>query len=148
MKRIKYSNGSEVRLHGDVAGLHASTKPGTFSVTPAGPQVNTGTKNIRATLRKDVQQVVAQDKKGRHWSATKTPDRTSVGVQSKKAGLNLSKDNVNLRVGNVSVNTGKGGTNITAHKNIGATDTSLTVGRTPRGKKYIQANLNNPTGRR
>jgi len=148
MKRIKYSNGSEVTVHGNVEGLHASTKPATFSVTPAGPQVNTGTKNIRATLRKDIQQVVAQDKQGRQWSATKTPRGTSVGVQSRKAGLNVSKDNVNLRVGNVSVNTGKGGKNITLHKNINDMNTRLTVGRTPRGKNYIQANLNIPTGRR
>ena len=145
MKRVKYSNGSEVRIHGDVAGLHASTKPGTFSVTPAGPQVNTGTKNIRATLRKDVQQVVAQDRKGRQWSATKTPEETSFGLQGKKVGLNVSKDNVNLRVGKVSINKGQSGKNLTLHDNVGAMSRSLTIGKTPRGKKFIQASFNIPT---
>ena len=166
MKRIKYSNGSEVTVHTDAEGLTASTRLGTFSVTPRGGQATIGTNNIRATVAKDLQNLVAQDKKGRQWSATKTPEGTSVGVHGKKGGLNVSKDNVNIRAGDLNVAHGSRGTGVryknisahrasggegyslTAHKNIQGMNTKFEVGEDPYRGRYGQVNLNISTGRR
>jgi len=150
MKRTKYSNGSKVQMHADIAGLHLSTPASekgyvTTSVTQGGPQVTAGNRNFSATVNKQVKSLAANAGKAR----IRVDSNKNISAGYGPVDVSHSPHGTGVRLGNISAHKLKGGGySATAHKNINGMNASFTAGKNPDQGEYAQVNLNIPTGRR